>query len=382
MIPINGGRVSIQTADQIDRAPQVISEVTRRLFGLQSRDTEWIDGNPIYDRLPSVSEKYRIHPEDSTAGRVFIGGDRKFATGPGSLQVALRQGNNLQVNSGVVSWPLGTTNEIEQIVDITILGLESSRWFIGYELNSSDEQVAFRYLIDEESLGEVPIWEATTSSEVCGNELPWAFLDRDSNFFQNQGNPIVMTFSQYANFTKIRVPVTLTGTPSVSPYITTNLDTIQILPYFDSITSEYVWNSMTFTGAIETLTFVFPTEIFSIRNILFSGEIDIVSSPENPIIGSDLVIYNISDPEVQTSTLCLLAYFETNTAGQITSLRDIRIITEQRNDPVAQWLTSPIDRDLRYYYDEYANYADRWMNPEKAGMSIYSRELDAAIFSQ
>ena len=391
--PLDGGRRSIQVPDPpLTNNIQVTSEILRRLFGLEARPTVWEEegGRPIYDRLPSASEAYKKTPEDTTAGRVFLPPDGSRGSGIGSLQPLLLEGNRVGIQSGIVSWPEGTTQHEQTFLDITPLGLESSRWFLGYELQTDDTPRAFRYQIQDQNLQSIKGWEVSSPLEICGMESIYAIQNTRDRFFSPQAE-LNITFSTFANFNKIQVPILLTSfgkqfIQSNPATLSTNLNPgVEIVGRYDDSKGVIFFENLSFNGAITELTIRYPlAPVYStsIKNILFDGIIDVVTPPENNSYGANLVIYNLEDEEVRTSILCLLAYFETNSQGIIQSFRDIRRITAVKNEPVAKWLTEPFDEDLVFLYGQYKNFADKWMNPRKLGETIYSREINRDLVEE
>ena len=166
------------------------------------------------------------------------------------------------------------------------------------------------------------------------------------------------------------------GIPDTNDTYVTSSDGSVYFPYYNSTDSTFIWDNLNFQTPPDSLVFRFNSKIERVSGMKFTGIYEISNRSESLLSDVDLVIYNTQDPEVQTSLLTLLAFFETNTSGQIKNLRDIRKITNVKNEPVAKWLTSSQDETLNYLYDQIKNYAQLWMNPETAGESIYERELD------
>jgi len=163
-------------------------------------------------------------------------------------------------------------------------------------------------------------------------------------------------------------------TSANNAYLTTNTGGVYLASY-DSLNSELVWETLDLNVSLTQIVFSLPTTITAINNITFYGLFEIQNRGENYLQATDLVIYNANDPELQTSLLTLLSYFDTNSKGEVINFRDIRLISNVKNEPVAKWLTSLQDENLKYYYRQFKKYAELWMNPEKAGESIYIREL-------
>lgn len=374
--PLNGGLRFIETQPRQFTNLQLRSQTLRRLFGLDPQPTEWEQegGRPIYDRLPRASEQYRRDPEDNGYGKVFIDETQRLAVGPGSLKAELTEGSNLLINSGKVSWPEGVTSHSETTINIEILGLESSTWYVGYELITDNSDKNFIYQLVDQSIENFDGWSVSSPSPVCNFEAPYAMFSSGDNYFIPNSGQLILDLTVQNQFTKITIPVQgITSANGAS--LTTDLSTGKYLPYYDTINSALVWDNLNFSDSPTQIIFELPNTITRISGITFSGIFEIINRGESLLQDTDLVIYNSRDPELQTSLLALLGYFETDLNGLISNLRDIRQITNIKNEPVAKWLTQAQDDDLIYYYNQIKNYAELWMNPNNAGNSIYDKEL-------
>lgn len=374
--PLDGGIRFIQTQTRQVNTLQLRSTTLRRLFGLDPVPTEWETegGRPIYDRLPRASERYRVDPEQTGYGKVYIDENQRLAVGPGSLKAEVSEGGNLFLNSGKISWPEGVTSYGEVTINIPILGLEPSTWYVGYELITDDADKSFIYQLSSQSIEDYEGWTASSTSPLCNFEAPYALFSSGNNYFIPNNGDLVLDFTVENRFTKIRVPVSgISSADGAS--LTTNLSSGKYLPYYDAVNSELVWDTLNFSQSPTQITFSLPNTITRVSGILFSGTYEIVNRGENLLQDTDLVIYNARDPELQTQLLTLIGYFQTDNEGDIISLDDIRKITNTKNEPVARWLTQAQDDDLIYYYEQIKNYASLWMDPEIAGNNIYDKEL-------
>jgi len=362
MIPINGGRREIKIVNNNTNEIQATSQSLRRLFGLKERLTPWEkeNGRPIYDRLPAVSRS----DNNENRGLVLNG-----------LIPSLINNFTINISSGTSVWPTVTTNESSQIIDVSLLGLESSRWFLVYELLDNPEIQTFFYSINNQNISELFGWTTFSVGETPGFESIYAIYNDANNFFKSPGN-LKITFSNFISLTKINIPIiSNNGSNSQCTLVINNESTI-----FPEITNNNLIFNINNDVVITEIQF---NNLFgNIKNITFDGTIGIDTEPDNSTIGSQLAIYNLEDLEVNQRILNFLAFFETNVEGNITVFRDVRRFTNNSSQDISNWLTSQIDSDLIFYYNEYKNYSNNWMSPLTLGNTIYEREIDGKILDK
>lgn len=406
LTPLNNGIGEVKTTLNVDR-PRVISYKAQFLRNLEPQLTEWRpEGKPIYNRLPSVSENYRIDFfEDKGKGYVYIPyGEGIF--GPRSMQVVASENDeSIVIKPGNVVWEYGTSPVNATIVNCELVGLQSTRYLIGYQLYYDDAPFDAQYAVKDYSLTGYPLEITSSTDAVVGwrypavnaflssSQLLWRASDEEfPPYAQPNGAWVAwesekplscydITFRCFPNSVA-------SGTASLYFYEGNDwVLTSETSASFDE-------NSFFFKFELDSPTFQkkfrveWSSSSVAINSVTVSGTLTITSRPATLTTFSSLVAYpenmvpdtfTNGDGEEVPVSICELAYVDVDETFRITNIDDVRTIVHREYKPVTEWLSRPEDEDLIDMYEQVSRYSELWMSPQNAMKHEYAKLNDKFV---
>lgn len=392
LTPINGGESKVTTTISSNRR-NILSPKAIELRKLQPQLTEWQqEGRPIYRRLPSVSEAYQIdfYEEKDKAWVYIPGGEGIF--GPISLQAVASDDNKfIIIKRGSIVWEYGQIEVDPVVINCELVGLQSTRYLIGYQLFYDDAPIEAQYTVEDFSLSGYDLDISASSDQVMGWRFPPvnAFLSNNSfwknrdEFFPSYAQPAENFISwkspKFSAYSKInlRCPPNTAYTGIATLSVKLNDVWTEVLEANVSSDSQGQFYSF----ELDNPTFQEEWKVswgfsdIAISEITVSGIITLTRRPATSVTRSSLVAYpeNSVPATVKNSlnedipvVLCTLAYVDVNEVFEVTKIDDVRDIVYRDYKPIAEWLTRPQDEDLIDLYDQAKNYAEYWMSPVTA----------------
>lgn len=407
--PIDGGRETIvvnNTPTQGIFFSKQYTEVNK----LTPIPTEWEKGRrPIYDRLPAVSERYKIDfgLDNNTAYPYIPIG--QGITGATSMVVQTSGENKyLTIQGGQIVWKYGTIPADPVLIDVELVGMGSARYLLAYQLYYDDSPIQSQYEVTDFSLSGFKMDIQSSTDAVIGWRYTpqYAFMG-DNQLYWSNYDPTFITYSGGAELSwQLPLPCTFSKIVLRCPPKTTYTGTATL--YYMSCSEQGedgfcvnpVWNFWQTVGVSSqdgvqvydfTIDDSFPCKGWkvewsdskvSIRDVSVSGIVTLEKKPATMTTNYALVAYPLNAiPDKFTNslgeevplTLCKLAYVDINDAFTVTKLQDIREIVFNSFEPIAEWLTRPWDDSLMNLYDQFSNFPEYWMSPVTAMGEEYSK---------
>lgn len=416
LVPLDGGTTQIVVSPAynpgFNLSPQYV--VVKKLT---PTPTEWVpDGRPIYDRLPTASERYKLYfGPDGNAAYVYIPVGTS-SLGPGSLRVGSSGGNKfLTIQSGSVVWKYGQTPLNPVIIDLELIGMRNTRYLLAYQLYYDDAPFEAEYAVEDFSLAGYDLNVGSSTDVVVGWRYnpSYAFIDSDYQSWRNYDGvfpnytdeAFLYWQSEYPNSytsVKLRCPSNsaITGTASLSfqscptpvegdkfcsnpewdLQYTTEVQKDSDGQYFEFFiqypSPQYGWK----------VTWTDPK--IAVKNITVSGTLTLKRRPVTPLTYCNLVAYpENAVPETVTNSenekipliLCNLAYVDVNSVYEVEKILDIRETVNTSYQPIADWLTKAWDNNLTNLYTQVDNFPTLWMSPETCLKQEYLTLSDELI---
>ena len=408
LTPTSGGlNPQIQTTTTQTRL-KVLSPQYVSVKGLESRPTEWVPGGrPIYGRLPGTSETYRIDffnvvTESNILGNTSVREDIEeigyvyvpwgvSINGPTSLEVVSTSSNKtLVIKAGAVVWKYGKTEILPTLVDLEVIGAQSGKYDIAYQLIYDDAPVPQIYAVTDFALTGQPLDITSSTDSITGWRYPAvnAFLNTDDRRWSNEDSLFPSSAqpaeafiqweselgASYGSIT-LRCPVgtSYSGTATLS-YVATSgsLEQVQTIDVSQDDAGQF------FTFDIPYPTFQtgwrvsFSGVAVSLQSVIVTGSLTLLEPPSSPVPRATLVMYpsntlpstvvNSQGEEIK-ATYAKLAEVDVGNIFNILKINDTRQIIRRDYVPVANWLTSPFDQDLINLYEQVSGYSTLWMAP-------------------
>lgn len=405
LTPINGGQGEVLTSVNVNRR-NVLSEQAIELLKLQPRPTEWRpEGRPIYRRLPAVSEAYQIDFfEEKSQGWVYI--PRGLGIfGPNSMQVVASENNDFVIiKGGRIVWEYGEIPVEPVVINCSLVGLQSTRYLIGYQLFYDDAPFDAQYSVSDFNLEGYDLEIASSTDEIVGWRYPAvnAFLS-NSNFWKSRDNyypdyaqPTEVYLSwksnKYAAYQNVVLRCPEGTSYSKTATLHAKVDGSWVIlqtsePLSDSTGQYYKFELDSPTFQEEWKVSWEPGEM-SISQVSVSGVLTLTSRPATATTRVSLVAYPEntvpkffvnSQGEKIPLVLCTLAYVDVDELYQVTKIDDVRDIVYRDYKPVAEWLTRSQDEDLIDMFKEVSQYSQLWMNPQRALIHEYAELTSSNI---
>lgn len=373
----------------------IISDEAQEVKRLSPEPTVWgyESGRPIYDRLPGVSEAYRIdYFGDAKTGLVYI--DPQFGTlsGPGSLEVGRLpdDGSILVIQSGTITWSYGqipTTGLAIDLRSVVAGGAQDGTYQVGYYLNYSEpEDVGYvLYRVSDYSLSNTPSIYAA-SSEANYFPVEYAFSEVDDGSWRPDpngnageyavGSSIFIDFTQPVTAEEFKLEGSSISTARCAMYSSEDaiVWTLDAQSYFDG---SWRFNVSRNTPA-RYWRFFFWNGLADVTNVLYTGEALFPNQrPSGPVSSVEPFLEDDQFAEIDRPYI-LLAEVEVK-EQQVVTVTDLRRQTSTKYEPVAKWLTDFQDRSLRSLITDISEYSVRYMAPQTAAEDMYL-ELSSETF--
>jgi hypothetical protein len=408
--PINGGIAQIEVSQNY--SPGVfISPQYAQAKKLNPQPTEWVSGaRPIYDRLPSASERYKLFfGFDESSAYTLIPTGQPYS-GPGSMQVQSSGENKfLTIQSGNIVWKYGNIPVKPVIIDLRLLGMQSSRYQIAYQVYYDDSPYEAQFSVEDFSLAGQEL-KLVSSTDV---ESGWRYkalyaLTQDpsqswrnyDSLFPSYSEPAFiywqMPYSASLSKVKLRCPkdsvpqgtATLfyescpTGDPGGKYCENPNWifqDTVTVKKDSEGPYYEFLIEAPSFQRGWK-ITWSDPK--MAVNGVTVSGIVTLMRKPISPVSYWQLVAYpenqipdtkiNAEGKEIPLST-CNLAMVDVNNLYEAEKITDIRQTVNTDYEPIADWLTRPWDENLMSLYEQSDNYFSLWMNPNSCMYQEYGK---------
>lgn len=404
LLALNGGLSPVVTT--VNPGQQIyLSRQYAEVKNLTPSPTEWTEGGrPIYGRLPQV---YKVlFDSDPQSAYVYVPVGVP-AVGPGSLQVESSGENKfLVIQAGVLVWKEGTVPLNSVIVDLQLVGLKSTRYFIGYQLYADDSPFAAQYSVEDYSLAgsEMNLLSSTDPVPGWRYQPAFAFSNSENFYWSNYdglfpdylGSPFLCWQTEYPSAyssLKLRCPprTAYTGTASLYYQLCSSSGVEKYCSQPEWVLQDTVPVQVDPQG--QFFEFNLPDPSFqtgwkvewtdskiAIQSVTVSGTVTLFRRPTVPLTYCQLVAYpqnavpdktlNSIGEEVPV-TVCGLAIVETNNIYEVTSVTDIRETINGEFQPIADWMTRTWDKKLIDLRREVLNFPEFWMNPESCVKQEY-----------
>ena len=356
----------------------------------------WDHGRPIYNRLPMVGEAYQ-KSYDKDQAMVYLDPTVPIANGPGTLEVGRdrRNGSILDVQGGTISWEYGELDVERDRIDVSLLneerGLVDGEYQIGYRLQHIKEQGVRRFQgfelaqANRRSMAGQKI-TFDSSGDTAEHREPYALSDLPEqswwpNYYYGadgyrSGTHYTFDFYEPTFSQEFKIRGDEGKTTSNLAYYTS--DNAIIWYKQDQVTSEGdVW-TIDAQDTVQYRRFFFWDGTTSINNFTYTG--DGYFRDNRVLVGdsrADLFIENMYD--AIDGNYILLAGF-TVKDRVVQQIRDLRRVTYERYQPVADWVTTFHDEQLRCHFDDVVEYSKLWMNPTSSDRQIYYEMDDTACW--
>jgi len=397
LTPVNGGLSQIQTTPSAATV-QLLSPQFVETSRLESRPTEWVEnGRPIYNRLPAVSQTYRtdFNYNENKGYVVILPGESM--KGPQTLQLISSDDKKfLIVKGGSIVWKYGTTRVDPVIIDVEAAGLQSTRYYIAYQLYYDDSPMAGQYEVSDFYLGGLPLtigastdsaegWRYSPANVFVDSTKVWKNRDNLLPTFVQPASAYLSWESELAAYSKItlRCPASgvFSGQATLEYQVGDNWSFVQTVSIQTDSTSQYfefVIGSPSFQGGWRV---TWSDLSIQIEEVKVSGVVTIQTQPSTYKPQSNLVAWpantvpasfkNSSGEDVPL-IFCGLGYVDINELYKVISITDIRETVTTGFEPVSEWLTRPWDDNLTENYTQVSNYAELWMNPKNSMKQEYA----------
>lgn len=379
---------------------EVISEEAQKVKFLEPELTVWgrEDGRPIYDRLPGVSQAYRLDFfGERDLGYVYIDPQYGRTFGPGSLLVGSweRDPSVLVIENGTITWRHGQVVANALALDLRNVvdgGVPDGEYYVGYYLSYDNPK-------ESDLIGEYAVKDSSLAATTC--------LFGGSRYAEN--HPVSAAFSAISDGTWLPAEFGYAGTYADGSSLVVDftkslveeefvlkggdlgLNTATcalyrsndgISWYFETqatapgnewrlaVSSEEPWRYWRFffwggTAEISEITF---SGVAVFRNRYVSTGTSVLE----PFLEEIEPNFNFVRPHT------LLAGIEVRNK-QVVSVADYRQITSIKFEPVAAWLTDFQDGSLKGLFDSISNYSNQYMAPPTAADVLYSELLAGDI---
>jgi hypothetical protein len=414
LIPLDGGALNIEVSSQTSGV--FLSQQYIEAKGLQSRPTEWLtSGRPIYDRLPSASETYKLfYSSEENEAFVYIPlGESR--TGRTSLNVtSSSEGKFLVVQAGNVVWKDGTIPLDPVIINLEEIGMWNSKYLLTYQIYSSRAPRTYQYEANSYSLSGMRMFVESGTDTVLGWRYTpdFAFIGRESRPWKNYDG----VFPEYTGDSYLSWQ---TPYPCSFSRIVVRCPKYEPAPeraFLDFLScpnpneeGEYCENPewvFQFESVLKEdndgkiYEFVIPEPTFgtgwrlswsgpkvSVYSVLVDGILTLEEEPSAPVTVCQLAAYPVnSSPKFielpngdsVEPVYCDLAYVQIDNSFTVTEISDLRKTVSKDFSPVADWLTLPWDENLKGMFDQVNNYTELWLNPTTAMKGEYG-ELSSLL---
>jgi hypothetical protein len=415
LIPLDGGPSEV-----------TISSVTPGIYlsqqfvdakGLRSRPTEWLtSGRPIYDRLPSASETYKLfYSEQGDSAFVYIPVGESRAGRTSLNVISSAEGKFLVVQAGKIVWREGTIPLNPVLIDLEEIGMWNTKYLITYQIYSSRAPRTFQYEANSYSLSGVRMsvegstdfvsgWRYTSDLAFVGRDSrPWRNYD---GIFPNYSGEAYLSWQSPFPWSLSKVVVRCPKGESAPEYASLSMlscptpteegqycENPEWVPQFESALKE--------DDDGKFYEFIVPEPAFgtgwkvswsgpkvSVYSVLVDGILTLEEEPLIPITVCKLAAYPVNSAprtielpngDIVEPVYCDLANVQIDNSFTITQISDLRETVSKDYVPVTDWLTSPWDDNLKEMFYQASNYTPLWLAPTSSMRGEYKKLSDASI---
>ena len=353
----------------------------------------WDHGRPIYHRLPMVGEAYQ-KSYDLDQAMVYLDPTIPIANGPGTLQAIKneRDWRILDIMGGTISWRYGEF-DVEPIrIDLSKynngLGLQDGEYQVGYTLEHVDElpedQRFPGFVVANSlngSLSKVQV-AFDSSGETVPHRNSYAIdYQEETSWWPNDyygadgylvGTHYTLDFIESVHASGFIVSND-TDKGSASCALYGSDDAIVWYKNEQTVADERAWAFRPETTDRRYFRFHFWDGTASIKDISYTGEG--LQKDNRVLMGDSTAEFYLENLyEAVEQDHILIAHF-TVKGGAITNLVDHRRVTYEKYQPVADWVTTFHDEQLRCNFDHVVYYSEQYLDPRTADFHLYE-EMD------
>lgn len=348
----------------------------------------WDHGRPIFNRLPMIGEAYQ-KAYNSDQAEVYLDPTVPIATGPGTLQVLKyqRDWRILDIEGGTITWKHGELETSRLLVDITALdggrGLQNGEYQVGYRLFLEEgTKNDFALADNEEALASTIEIVHDASGETTLHREPYALSDNlNESWWPNAyysaegylvGTHYTFDFQEPLRTEKFFLngdegKIGANGAHYASDNAIIWYKRSQIVPdgkgwEFDAQGEDARYHRFFFWDgdvSINTINYTGQAYVRDNRSLI-------------PVTSAEPFIESMYD--AIEGDYILLARFTVRN-GVVDQVDDLRRVTYEKYQPVADWLTKFGDEQLRCRFDDVLEYNTRFMDPVTADYHFYN-EMD------
>lgn len=419
LTPLDGGKEQIIVNNFSPNDGGYLSEQYTAVRNLKPIPTEWREGGrPIYDRLPGVSERYKVDfGYDKNVAYTYIPTGQGYTGSTSMVVEATADKKYLVIQGGNIVWEYGTLATIPVVIDLEAVGMGSSKYLLAYQLYYDDSAKPLQFEVSDFSLSGFKMDIRSNTDAIVGWRYTpqYAFVGSlDSDIYWSNCDPKFLSYSGNAelswqlpaacSFSKIR----LTCPPKTSY---TGTASLYYMSCSDAIPGEFCDNPIwTYAGEVpisESVLGNVKTQFYefnisspitckgwkvewsdpkvSIRGVSVSGIITLDKKPATLTTNYALVAYPVnsipskftnSEGEEVPLIMCKLAHVDVDASFTVTKVQDIREVVYNSFEPIAEWLTRPWDENLISLYNTVSKFEEYWLTPQTALMHEYSTMED------
>ena len=376
--------------------PKVYSPEALKVLNAQPINTVWgwDHGRPIYNRLPMVGEAYQKAYESDQA-KVYLDPTANTANGPGTLQVlrAERDWRVLDVLGGVITWAEGELTVPRMQVNIASLdsgrGLQDGEYQVGYRLQKTEKEAGDGYEVaysEDGSMSELQ-FAYDASGETTLHRKPYGISDKlQDSWWPNDyygadgylvGTHYTFDFIEPQDTKSFHLKGDLGKIGAKLAHYVSD-DAIIWFKRSQLEPSTTGWEIDAQGPLSRYHRFFFWDGNVSINNITYTGD---GLMRDRRVLFPDTeatpFIENLSD--TIDGDYILLATFTVKNRV-IANVNDLRRVTYEKYQPVADWLTTFGDEQLRCRFDNVVNYNSLFMDPTTADFQFYEEMDDSACW--
>ena len=339
--------------------PRVASEEALKVLHKEPVPTVWgrEAGLPVYDRLPGISQAYKIEAGPDSA-YVYIAPNFQKREGPGSIQPGRLDSNfsTFTMENGTITWSKGQVEVSQLAIDISKLnngsGLVDGQYKAGYLMNFAVPPVPARTFASQTDavLSDAYVAYASGRDLIYHEDFRalsedaeqawWSGEEAEAGTYKN-GSWYVLDFKEPVWPERIQF-VGQTGekaTAKLAVYCSDDAIIWDKQAQVNPFDGSWTYQSLNTTGVKKRYWrfFWWDGEV-TVGNILYTGEALYEDARKNGPISSALPFIDDLFEEIDDVHL-LVATFEVSDR-KIVSVTDQRRFIQRKFEPVAQWLTS------------------------------------------
>lgn len=371
---------------------EVANDEALKILALEPVDTVWgrKSGRPIYDRLPGVSEGYR-EEYFGEVGRGLVYIDPQFGTlnGPGSLEIGAWQEDPrvLVVYNGTITWAYGQIQTDTLAVNLETVvegGIQDGSYQVGYYLNRVSPDVVrySKYFVEDYSLGgSQTVYAANReakyhpvvsmfSEPADGSWTPTEFNEAGP---YEDGSFVTLDFTETVVAREFLLTAATTATAKCALY---SSDDAIVWTLEDSVSATgngWAVRSSKDAGA-RYFRFFFWGGTADVAEVRYTGEAVFQNQKPTGFTSEAEIFLEGEYDEIDRPHIVLAIISVSN--FEITSIRDVRSQTSRKYEPVASWLTTFQDENLRSLITGIEGYSTLYMSPTAGGELFYEQLLE------